>query len=138
MDPIGSAKAVILRSDKKMLVLRRSQTHPSDAGQPDLPGGVIEPGEEPLDTLIREIKEETGVVVNSDSIKLVYENTSTKDDSFIRHLYLIKFDKEPKIKLSWEHDKYEWMEVEHLAKIEEKYLPFYAQALHYLTSNDLL
>jgi 8-oxo-dGTP diphosphatase len=50
--------AVIIDPDGRVLLQRRS-----DSGEWGLPGGAIEPGEEPAEALVREILEETALDV---------------------------------------------------------------------------
>src|SRR6478672_3906949 len=59
------AKAIVLDKTGKFLLLTRSDTHPTLAGFYDLPGGMIEDGEEPGVAVKREIAEETGLSVSS-------------------------------------------------------------------------
>lgn len=54
-----SAKAVLVTKDGKILLMRKS------SGIVDLPGGKVEDGEGLFETLYREVKEETGLKVNS-------------------------------------------------------------------------
>src|SRR5262245_21885160 len=56
MDPRDSAFAIILDSDLILLVKARDK----DTWQ--LPGGRIETGESPVDAVVREVKEETGLL----------------------------------------------------------------------------
>lgn len=51
--------AALLR-DGRLLAARRSAP-PELAGRWELPGGKVEPGEEPADALVRELREELGV-----------------------------------------------------------------------------
>ena len=51
--------AALLR-DGRLLAARRSAP-PELAGRWELPGGKVEPGEEPEDALVRELREELGV-----------------------------------------------------------------------------
>ena len=55
MERRDSAFAIILHSRHVLLV------KPSDKNNWQLPGGRIEPGETPVDAVIREVKEETGL-----------------------------------------------------------------------------
>ncbi len=50
--------AVVFDDAGRVLVQRRS-----DNGEWDLPGGIIEPGEEPAECAVREVQEETGLDV---------------------------------------------------------------------------
>jgi len=59
--------AVIINAAGQVLLQRRS-----DNGQWGLPGGIMEPGEEPAETLVREIREETALEVVPERIVGVY------------------------------------------------------------------
>jgi 8-oxo-dGTP diphosphatase len=136
---VSVAKAIILDADNQMLVLRRSNTHPTLAEQSDLPGGIIDAGEEPGTALIREILEETGLVINFADLELVYTGTEVFGSSYSRLLYVVKLTSaQPAIKLSFEHDQFMWHPVAELAEIEKDYIPFYAQAFDYLIKHKIL
>ena len=59
----------------------------------DLPGGRIEHGEQPTDTLLREIKEETGIVVSSwalfDNFAFTMSYGEEENEKCLHHLGLI-------------------------------------------------
>jgi len=59
--------AVIINDRGEVLLQRRS-----DDGRWGLPGGAMEPGEEPAETLVREIREETALEVVPERIVGVY------------------------------------------------------------------
>jgi mutator protein MutT len=50
--------SAVIRNDRGILLQRRA-----DDGGWDLPGGAIDPGESPAQALVREAREETGLVV---------------------------------------------------------------------------
>lgn len=54
---LSTAAGVVFDADGRLLLERRS-----DTGNWALPGGIIDPGEEPADAAVREIFEETGVI----------------------------------------------------------------------------
>jgi 8-oxo-dGTP diphosphatase len=140
MKAVSVAKALVVDDGGRMLALRRSGTHPMFAGQLDLPGGMIELGEEPGQALARELDEETGLSVKPEDFKLLFAGSEAyKEESFTRLLYLLRLDKSrPDIKISWEHDQFSWVPLSELGKIETKFFTFYSNALHYIKENNLL
>lgn len=132
------AKAILLDSSGNFLCLYRGETHPSLPFFPDLPGGGIEPGEEPGDGVKREIREETSLEI--DSLTLKYATTMYVDGiSYPTLLYIGSIDgTSPEVALSYEHSRYEWLPIERLAEIEPQIAPTYSEALQYLTGHDLL
>jgi 8-oxo-dGTP diphosphatase len=52
-------KAIVER-DGKFLLLKRSEAEDVRKGEWDIPGGAIEFGEDPIEALRREVKEECG------------------------------------------------------------------------------
>ena len=59
-----------------------------------LPGGHIETEEKPLDTAIREIKEETNINLNKNNLFLVDEISSDKLNNYIYATIQTKYNKE--------------------------------------------
>jgi ADP-ribose pyrophosphatase len=57
--PVGSVATVGL-TERGEIILTRQYRHPIQRVIYDLPGGVLEPGEDPLDGARREFEEETG------------------------------------------------------------------------------
>lgn len=62
METKTAASAVIFRRDGRVLLIRRGR--PPRAGTWSLPGGHVEDGETPEETVVREVREETGLVVS--------------------------------------------------------------------------
>jgi ADP-ribose pyrophosphatase YjhB (NUDIX family) len=58
----------LLQVDKKLLLCRLSQRVGMNPGCWTLPGGGLDFGEDPEDAVIREFKEETGLLVKVDSL----------------------------------------------------------------------
>jgi 8-oxo-dGTP pyrophosphatase MutT (NUDIX family) len=54
---LATAAGIVLDDDRRLLLGRRA-----DTGEWAIPGGIVDPGEEPADCTVREIFEETGVV----------------------------------------------------------------------------
>ena len=60
-DPIPSAGAVILDGRDRIVLVRRGR--PPQQGRWSIPGGKWEPGETISETVVREVREETGLEV---------------------------------------------------------------------------
>ena len=61
----------LLKRDEKMLLCRLSQKVGMNPGRWTLPGGGLDFGEDPVDAVVREFKEETGLVVKVDRLVAV-------------------------------------------------------------------
>ena len=103
------AKLVIIDDTDKYLLMYRS-AHPIFGNDPDLPGGTLESGEEPLDTMVREVYEEAGFVIDGAATRKVYEGAEYSSHKTHYSLYVVKLDYRPDIFMSWEHSAYEWLE----------------------------
>ena len=104
------AKAFVYNTKlKKFLVVKRGYNDTS-AGMWENPGGKKEIGENIVDTLKREILEETGIVV--DYYKLLYATAINEEKNpFMIIGFLVTTTKE-EIELSFEHVSYRWCDVD--------------------------
>ncbi len=59
------ARAILADLEGRVLLLQRSDTVTHSPGRFSLPGGKVEPGQSLNDTCIREVLEETGLVIHS-------------------------------------------------------------------------
>ena len=103
------AKLVIIDPDGTCLLLRRSN-HPVFGADPDLPGGTLEGDETVLQTVLREVYEETGVAIDASGVQQAYSGTDYSAHGTQHVLFVAYVQKRPAITLSWEHDGYEWLE----------------------------
>lgn len=60
--PVIVAAAVLIERGRVLLTQRKKGTHL--AGAWEFPGGKVEPGEDPRDALVRELREEIGIEVD--------------------------------------------------------------------------
>ncbi len=98
------AKVVIIDDHNRVLMLKRSNYMDKYAGEWDLPGGHIKVGEDFLDGMKREVKEET--------------NLDVEDLKFIQKIdnldfYYCKYNNRP-IKMSHEHTGFRFFDKERL------------------------
>lgn len=101
-----------------VLLLRRSNTHPRYPLQWDIPGGFVEAGEAYEAALQRELREETGLELVPESVKLCYAKTdfyehgsSTGEPETVIRLYYTGQVRgvRPEAVVSWEHDQAAWV-----------------------------
>ncbi|GIU71641.1 MAG: diadenosine 5'5'''-P1,P4-tetraphosphate pyrophosphohydrolase [Candidatus Nitrosocaldaceae archaeon] len=104
-----SAGAVLFREDDIRLYLLLHY----QARHWDFPKGNIEEGEEELDTVRREVKEETGIddIIIIDGFKRVSEYYYKRAGKLVHKqvvFYLAKTNQK-EVRLSYEHIGYEWL-----------------------------
>lgn len=97
-----SMKGVIINGAKALLVRKPS-------GGWDLPGGRLAIGEKPKQCLVREVREETGLIVQPKQLlhRWVRRRAIKGDVFLISHLCLIS-GSPPIVQLSPEHEEYGW------------------------------
>ena len=85
-NPLVGVGAVIVQ-DRRVLLIRRC--HAPLLGEWSLPGGVLECGETLREGTIREVLEETGLVVETRDLLGVYERVTRSDDGRVRYHYVL-------------------------------------------------
>lgn len=94
---------ILLNSNNEMLVLKRTDEDELEPGKFSLPGGKIEPGEDVKTGALRELAEETGIIIQ-DAIEVeAVEN----EDGTTSHYFTAKTQDEPL--LSSEHTAFKWL-----------------------------
>ena len=111
-----SAKVVIHDENGRCLLLKRSMHSKGNPGKWDFPGGKIDAGESLDQGLLREIREETGLVVSLGHLLGAAESESPT----ARVVYVILEGRlaSGAIHLSGEHDDYVWVEPKDLAVMD--------------------
>ena len=84
--PLVGVGAVIVQ-DQRVLLVRRGQ--PPLLGEWSLPGGVLECGETLREAVVREAREETGLVVESSEMLGVYERVIRDAGGRVRYHYVL-------------------------------------------------
>lgn len=116
-----SVKLLIRNAQGEFLVLRRSASHPTQPHALDLPGGEVELGEQDLAALDRELAEEIGLVLNTeDAVHIGFDAEYEPGEGMMtRVLYMLKLEtSRPLIRLSSEHEGYDWVGVDTLRGFE--------------------
>ncbi|MFA6888381.1 MAG: NUDIX domain-containing protein [Candidatus Woesearchaeota archaeon] len=110
----------IIEQDNKILLIKRSAKYKHLEAAWDIPGGRTEFGEDPIDGLRREIKEETNLEL--DEIKQILDASTVfknEEKHIVRITYLCTV-KETNVQLSHEHTDMQWVPKEELKNIEFK------------------
>jgi 8-oxo-dGTP pyrophosphatase MutT (NUDIX family) len=106
-----------LRHKGKILILKRSDMVRTSKGRWAGVSGYVEKGEEPEETALKEIGEETGIR----NPKLVKKGepfiVSTGDATFCIHPFLFDVDTS-EVKIDWEHTEYKWIEPDEIDKYD--------------------
>lgn len=102
-----TASVVLWRGDE-ILVMKRATGF--SAGGWFLPGGHLEQGERPAEACVRELREETGIVVTAESLALVAAMTY-EGDGGTAHSFIFAADCPPAAEpvIDAEHIYFRWM-----------------------------
>lgn len=117
--------SLILNPEKKFLLIQRAPKDDSLPGFWELPSGGIDKGEDMETSVIREVKEESGIDISNENLKLVDSESYsfTKENGDLKNVtettYLVSLDKTPEVILSNEHVNYQWVSLLELEDVFE-------------------
>lgn len=103
------AKVIIIDNKNNYLLMQRAD-HPTFPNDPDLPGGMVEVDESPLDAVLREVVEEAGFLVDKEVVEQLYSGVEHSDHHTHYCLYVAKLRNRPEVVISWEHSSYSWLD----------------------------
>ena len=107
--------AGILRDGDKVLLCHRHPERPWYPNVWDLPGGHVEPGEQPVEALVRELFEELAVVVSCPEGAPYCEVTDGRVEMIV---WLIDYDGPVMNAAPGEHDELRWFTREAIPTLE--------------------
>jgi 8-oxo-dGTP diphosphatase len=102
-----SVKVVIRRENGDCLLLRRSPASKNNAGKWEFPGGKVDPGECFDEALLREVAEETGLVISLQ--RVAGAGQSETPVRMIAYLFMDGRLESGTLRLSSEHDAHLWV-----------------------------
>jgi 8-oxo-dGTP diphosphatase len=112
-----------------ILLLKRSLTD-SMPGIYEFPGGVMDSGENLERALIREIQEETGLIINNISNYLGhFDYKSKKRNIIMRQFTFLIESNENKVVISSEHDDFQWISLDSINLVK---IPLMEQIIEYV------
>jgi 8-oxo-dGTP pyrophosphatase MutT (NUDIX family) len=136
-----SVAKILLFNEKGEILLLQTGVHklrPEKSHSPDLPGGMVDFGESELAGVVREVQEETGIVLDPDSVILGHADTQMYGNkSVTKLLYVATLAATPDVVLSWEHETYEWCSVQALLD-NDAFRSTYRHGVQYLRNNQLV
>jgi uncharacterized phosphatase len=120
--PIGfslrlQAVACYIEVEERLLLLQRA-AHKSEAGKWGVPGGKIEENETPRVAVLREVFEETGILLDPSKM-MHYKPLYIRKPEFeyVFHLFKVQLDQMPSICLCDENVDYQWVTKKQLAEV---------------------
>lgn len=114
-------KCLVVNNEGKILALKRSADDFSRGGNWDLPGGGYEQGEQVIEAIRREVKEEAGLTAHTLS-PIFIDNHMNVEKGFFAGLNVfgvcyVCSDWEGEVTLSDEHTDYQWVTAEEFAEL---------------------
>ena len=137
----GVSKVLLINGNNEVLILKNGvhKMSPHRSFRPDIPGGMVDPGESGHEAVMRELWEETGIQLKPADFALVYTGTAfyeKTNESVTKELYIARTSDVPEVTLSWEHASYHWASFDELrdgVDLSE----FYIEAIAYMFKHDL-
>ncbi len=115
MKKINVVAAIIKHKDKILCVQRGENKYDYISKKYEFPGGKIEEGEVPEETIVREIREELHMAITPEELFITVEHQYP--DFFITmHTYVCSCD-DPAVKLT-EHIDYKWLSSSELKDLD--------------------
>lgn len=119
-----SAKVLVCDDTGRCLLLKRSKNSKGNPGKWDLPGGKVDAGESFDQALLREVFEETGLIISLQRVLAAAEAESPT--TRVAYLILEGRLESGQVRLSTEHDEHAWVNRRDMATMDlaDQFRPF--------------
>ncbi|MBN2881506.1 NUDIX hydrolase [Candidatus Woesearchaeota archaeon] len=105
--------------ENKVLLLKRAMDKKVEPGKWGVPAGKLDDGETPILGALRELSEETGIVVGKNSVKFIRSVfVKYPGFDFIFHIFKLEVSSMPEIKLNSENIDFKWVDFEFVHEYE--------------------
>lgn len=108
---------IIVECNNEILLLRRANYMKRFGGKWCLPGGHIDNQETSKTAILRELKEETNIIINDATFFTNYKYMSGETSD----IYYIILEEKPEVKISREHAQYKWVSRNDIPNYEQKF-----------------
>jgi mutator protein MutT len=108
---------IIVECNNEILLLRRANYMKRFGGKWCLPGGHIDNQETSKTAILRELKEETNIIINDAMFFTNYKYMSGETSD----IYYIILEEKPEVKISREHAQYKWVSRNDIHNYEQKF-----------------
>ena len=105
------AAVMIVRIGEKVLITKRDKNK-TFAGMWEFPGGAVHADEDSKEAGIRELKEETGLLI--DVVKPAYTFTKIREDYQTVGIGFLAYSHDDQVTISFEHTDYKWCSIDEL------------------------
>jgi 8-oxo-dGTP pyrophosphatase MutT (NUDIX family) len=112
-----AAKAVVLDDHDRMLALLRGKSAPTNPLHWEMPGGIVEYGEDLDQCAIRETREEAGIEIDTPHVFHAIARMNSIGE-FWTTVYFVARARSYDITISWEHDEHQWVAPEEFLALE--------------------
>ena len=112
-----AAKAIILDDTGLMLTMLRGKTAPTNPLNWDLPGGILEYGEDLIECMVRETREEANIEIDTPHIFHAISRMNSIGE-FWTTVYGAARARTQEVTLSWEHDEHQWVSPEEFLNLD--------------------
>ncbi len=111
--------ACYIEIDNKILFLQRAHHSKNEPGTWGVPAGKLEPNESPLNAAIRELYEETTIVIKKNMMQPIGTLYIEKPGgAYAYHMFKVTLKEKPSVQISaQEHDDYIWATHDELKNI---------------------